>query len=671
MSSTEPTPGFEHLGLSDPILNAVQQLGYETPSPIQQECIPLLLQGHDLIGQAQTGTGKTAAFALPILSQINTRSKKPQVLVLAPTRELAIQVAEAIQSYARNVPGFHVLPIYGGQGYDTQLRQLKRGVQVVVGTPGRVMDHIRRKTLKLDELTHLVLDEADEMLRMGFIDDVEWILEQTPDDRQIALFSATMPSQIRKVAERYLNNPKQIKIATSTSTVKTIRQRYWRVSGMQKLDALTRILEVERFDAILIFVRTKTATVELAERLSARGHSCAALNGDIPQQQRERTVDKIRKSQIDILVATDVAARGLDLERISHVINYDIPYDTEAYVHRIGRTGRAGRSGEAILFVTPRETRLLKAIERATRQPIESMQVPSAKEINQQRIQRFKQDIADTIANENLATYDQLLTEFQQEQDANPMQIAAALAAMLQGKSSLLLSEKAPPKQSRQERPEHSNREKPARRRKDASSGKPAENSRATPNKTLRKKPLPSSKVIPLRDYPDIELERFTLQVGAEHGVQPGNIVGAIANEADIESCYIGHIEIMDNFSTVDLPAEMPKDIFEILRKARVCGQSLDIERYKPGKTSDESDKSDAKISKKKPSSDKKPGAKKPAAKKLSDKKTSGEKFQGKSFSEKRIEKERIAASKTADSKTKDSSAPAKRKTLKKKLPEN
>ena len=667
----EPTADFESLGLIEPILTAVKTLGYEQPSPIQRECIPLLLQGRDLIGQAQTGTGKTAAFALPILSQIDTRNKQPQVLVLAPTRELAIQVAEAIQSYARNLPGFHVLPIYGGQSYDTQLRQLKRGVQVVVGTPGRVMDHIRRKTLKLDGLTHLVLDEADEMLRMGFIDDVEWILEQTPKDRQIALFSATMPPQIRKVAERYLNDPKQIKIVTSTSTATTIRQRYWRVSGMQKLDALTRILEVERFDAILIFVRTKTATVELAEKLSARGHSCAALNGDIPQQQRERTVDKIKRGQIDILVATDVAARGLDLDRVSHVINYDIPYDTEAYVHRIGRTGRAGRSGEAILFVAPRETRLLKAIEKATRQPIESMQVPSAKEINLQRIERFKQDIADTIANENLATYDQLLSEFQQEQDASPMQIAAALAAMLQGKTSLLLSEKEPPRQerkNRQDRQERPDRERSAKGKKDFSS----EKSRSAPDRSPRKKSLPSSAVIPLRDYPDVELQRFTLQVGSEHGVQPGNIVGAIANEADIESCYIGHIEIMDTFSTVDLPAEMPKDIFQLLKKARVCGQKLDIDVYTPGNTQgntpgNTSDNNDASAQKtrskssEKTSSDKKP----------SKKKSSGKKFVGKSFAEKRIERKKTADNKAAEGQTENLSAPAKRKILKKKQPES
>lgn len=642
MSSDKPQPGFDALGLSAALLRSIKTLGYELPSPIQRECIPLLLEGRDLIGQAQTGTGKTAAFALPILSQIDTRNKTPQVLVLAPTRELAIQVSEAIQSYARNLSNFHVLPIYGGQGYDTQLRQLKRGVQVVVGTPGRVMDHIRRKTLKLEGLTHLVLDEADEMLRMGFIDDVEWILEQTPEDRQIALFSATMPPQIRKVAERYLNEPRQVKITATTSTAKTIRQRYWRVSGMQKLDALTRILEVERFDALIIFVRTKTATVELAEKLSARGHSCSALNGDIPQQQRERTVDKIRRGQIDILVATDVAARGLDLDRISHVINYDIPYDTEAYVHRIGRTGRAGRSGEAILFVAPRETRLLKAIEKATRQPIESMQVPSAKQINQQRIARFKQDIADTIRTENLATYDQLLSEFQQEHDTSPMQIAAALAAMLQGKTSLLLSEKEPP---RQERNRH---EKSARAESDSSSSK------------ARRKSPPSTAVIPLRDYPDIELQRFTLQVGSEHGVQPGNIVGAIANEADIESCYIGHIEIMDTFSTVDLPADMPRDIFQRLKKARVCNRKLDIELYRPGSEPGTATDTSGATARKKRKNPKKQAA--------------GKKFVGKSFSEKRIEREKAAGKKTKPKKprgdkTQKLSASEKQKMAKKKPP--
>ena len=383
MSDADIQPTFDSLGLAAPILKAVSELGYEQPSAIQAQSIPFLLEGHDLLGQAQTGTGKTAAFALPLLSRIDVANKAPQLLVLAPTRELAIQVSEAFQSYARYIPDFHVLPIYGGMSYDSQLRQLKRGAQVVVGTPGRVMDHIRRKTLVLDGLQALVLDEADEMLRMGFIDDVEWILEHTPKSRQIALFSATMPAVIRKVAQQHLNDPKEVKIQTKTSTATTIMQKYWQVSGLHKLDALTRILEMNEHDGMIIFVRTKAATVELAEKLTARGHACEALNGDISQNLRERTVDRIKNGQIDILVATDVVARGLDVDRVSHVVNYDIPYDTESYVHRIGRTGRAGRSGTAILFVGHRERRMLQQIERATRQTIERMQLPTAQDINE------------------------------------------------------------------------------------------------------------------------------------------------------------------------------------------------------------------------------------------------------------------------------------------------
>ncbi|VAX13284.1 DEAD-box ATP-dependent RNA helicase DeaD (= CshA), partial [hydrothermal vent metagenome] len=371
MSNSNPSPSFETMGLGAPLLRAVKDAGYEVPSPIQAESIPPLLEGHDLLGQAQTGTGKTAAFALPLLSRIDVNQRDPQLLVLAPTRELAIQVAEAFQTYARYLKNFHVVPIYGGQSYDIQLRQLKRGAHVVVGTPGRVMDHMRRGTLKLKGLQALVLDEADEMLRMGFIDDVKWVLEQTPPTRQIALFSATMPKEVRKVAQQHLNKPIEIKVEQRTATAETIHQRYWPVSGLHKLDALTRILEVENFDAMLVFVRTKTATIELAEKLEARGHAAEALNGDIPQKLRERTVDRLKKGQIDILVATDIVARGLDVKRISHVLNYDIPYDVEAYIHRIGRTGRAGAKGEAILFVAPREKRLLRAIEKTIRQPIE------------------------------------------------------------------------------------------------------------------------------------------------------------------------------------------------------------------------------------------------------------------------------------------------------------
>lgn len=581
MSAVDPQPGFEALGLAEPVSRAVRELGYETPSPIQHQCIPHILQGHDLIGQAQTGTGKTAAFALPILSRLSTASRSTQLLVLTPTRELAIQVAEALQSYARNLRDFHVLPIYGGQGYDTQLRQLRRGVQAVVGTPGRVMDHIRRGTLRLDGLTHLVLDEADEMLRMGFIDDVEWILEQTPDTRQIALFSATMPAAVRKVAERHLREPKQIRIAAATTTAPNIRQRFWRVSGLQKLEALTRILEVENFEAMLVFVRTKIATEELAGKLAARGYACEALNGDIAQKLRERTVEKLRNGGLDILVATDVAARGLDVDRISHVVNYDIPYDTEAYVHRVGRTGRAGRSGEAILFVAPREMHLLKAIERATRQPIESMPVPSTAEINQQRILRFKQQITDALGNPDLAIYQELVGEFQQEHGVDPLQVAAALASMLQRSEPLLLKQEKPPREHA-EKPEWS--EKP---RHAGKSIRPpvAERASSRAPQDRQGKPPPSARAIPLKDFPELELERFRLQVGYVHGVQPGNIVGAIANEAELDSCYIGHIEIHEHYSTVDLPADMPKDVLHILKKARVCGQKLGLEPYRPGAT--------------------------------------------------------------------------------------
>ena len=413
--NTDTITTFSQLALNKSLLKALDEVGYETPSPIQAETIPLLLEGRDVLGQAQTGTGKTAAFALPFLSNLDLRQKQPQVLVLAPTRELAIQVAEAFQKYASHIKGFHVLPIYGGQDYRGQIRGLERGVHVVVGTPGRVMDHMRRGTLVLDDLKALVLDEADEMLRMGFIEDVEWILEQTPADRQIALFSATMPQQIRRIATKYLNDPAQVTIKVKTTTAETIRQRFWPVSGVHKLDALTRILEAELFDAMIIFVRTKTTTVDLSEKLEARGYASAPLNGDIQQRQRERTIQQLKNGKLDIIVATDVAARGLDVERISHVVNYDVPHDTEAYVHRIGRTGRAGREGDAILFVAPREKRMLKAIEKATRKKIEMMDLPSTELINDKRIAKFKQRITDTLANEDLGLFTQLVEQYEQE----------------------------------------------------------------------------------------------------------------------------------------------------------------------------------------------------------------------------------------------------------------
>jgi ATP-dependent RNA helicase DeaD len=556
MATTEPLPAFRDMGLAPPLLEALQEVGYEAPTHIQAECIPALLDGHDLLGQAQTGTGKTAAFALPLLSRLDVTRRHPQVLVLAPTRELAIQVAEAFQRYARHLPDFHVIPIYGGQSYDIQLRQLKRGAQVVVGTPGRVMDHMRRGTLKLDTLQALVLDEADEMLRMGFIDDVQWVLEHTPDTRQIALFSATMPREIQKVAHRHLHEPKIIQIARRTATAETITQRYWPVSGLHKLDALTRLLEAEQFEAVLIFVRTKTATVELAEKLEARWHACEALNGDIPQQQRERIVERLRNGKLDILVATDVVARGLDVERISHVINYDIPTDAEAYIHRIGRTGRAGRKGDAILFVAPREKRLLHSIEKATRQPITPMQMPTARDINVQRVLRFKQRVRDALADERNELFYQILTEVQEEAAAEPLEIAAALAHLLQGDEPLLLPEQTA--QSKQ------------RAAPDRPPAAAAQRERGT---------RVSSQALPLKGHPEVRMERFRLAVGHQHGVKPGNIVGAIANEADIDSEYIGQIEIHDSFSTIDLPAGMPKETFAALKKTRVCQQRLAIER--------------------------------------------------------------------------------------------
>ena len=534
MSDTS-LPAFQSLGLPDPLLRALQQVGYETPSPIQAECIPLMMAGHDLVGQAQTGTGKTAAFALPMLSRVNVTDKFTQVLVLTPTRELAIQVAEACQTYAKFLKNFHVLPIYGGQSYSTQLRQLKRGVQVVVGTPGRVMDHMRRKTLVLDQLQTLVLDEADEMLRMGFIDDVEWVLEHTPDDCQIALFSATMPKEIRKVAQQYLTNPKEVKIAAKTTTTSTIRQRYLSVNGREKLDAITRILESEDFDGVIVFVRTKILTAELADKLSARGYAAEALNGDIAQDRREKIVAKLKKGKLDILIATDVAARGLDVERISHVINYDIPTDTEAYVHRIGRTGRAGREGDAILFVTGRERRLLKAIERTAGKAIEKMQLPGAKMINENRVARFKKKISDTLTNSNLDVYRQLVDEFVLENEVDPRDAAAALAHLFRGDQPLLLDVNVERSQERKSR--HTSE----------SNGKPRS---LSPNQ--------------LKDFPDVEMRRYRLDVGSVHSVKPGNIVGAIANEAEIDSCYIGGIEIYEDFTTIDLPEGMPPETFKL-----------------------------------------------------------------------------------------------------------
>lgn len=541
-------PGFSQFSLSPEVLKAVNDAGYEAPSPIQAEIIPYVLEGRDVVGQAHTGTGKTAAFALPLLTRINLKCPTPQVLVLTPTRELAIQVAEAFQSYASHMKRLHVLPIYGGQDYGGQLRQLKRGVHVVVGTPGRVMDHMRRKTLNLESLVCLVLDEADEMLRMGFIDDVKWVLQETPPERQVALFSATMPNPIRKIAKQHLIDPKEVSIKMPTKTAESIRQRYWMVSGFHKLDVLTRILEVEVFEAVLIFVRTKVDTVSLSEKLEARGYASAPLNGDLTQSKREKTVEQLKNGKIDIVVGTDVAARGLDVERISHVINYDIPNDTEVYIHRIGRTGRAGRSGEAILFVSPRERRLLGEIERATKHKIELMKFPSTEVINNTRIARFKQRITDTLALENLDFFSELMEQYRQEHDIPALDIAAALGKLLQGDSPLLLEDK----------PEL---RKPMR------------------DKQVWKKEKSFSRRRETSFAPEEGMASYRIEVGHVHGVKPGNIVGAISNEAGLESQFIGKIKISDDFSVISLPDNIPQHIFRKLKTVWVSGAQLNISK--------------------------------------------------------------------------------------------
>ena len=540
---------FADLGLSAPVMASVVEIGYESPSPIQAATIPTLLAGRDLLGQAQTGTGKTAAFALPILSRLKLDQRKPQALVLAPTRELAIQVAEAFQRYANKIPGFVVLPIYGGQGYAPQLSALKRGVHVVVGTPGRVIDHLERGTLDLSELTTLVLDEADEMLRMGFIDDVETVLKKTPPTRQVALFSATMPIAIRRIAQTYLRDPQEVIITAKTTTATNIRQRFWYVSGMHKLDALTRILEAEPFEAMIIFARTKAATDELAGKLQARGLAAAAINGDIQQQQREKTIQQLKDGKIDVLVATDVAARGLDVERISHVLNYDIPYDTESYVHRIGRTGRAGRKGEAILFVAPRERGMLGAIERATRQKIEQMNLPSVDAVNERRVAKFLDKIEGALASDDLSVFRDLVERYEREKNVPAVEIAAALAQLVQGKTPLLLAKPAVPERSfevREPRERSERPERPVRER--------------TPRDS---------------NAPEVGMKTYRIEVGYQHGVQPGNIVGAIANEADLESRFIGRIDIRDDFTLVDLPDGMPADLLQHMQTVRVASRPL------------------------------------------------------------------------------------------------
>ena len=549
--------GFRSLGLSAALIAAVESSGYTIPTPIQAQTIPLLLAGRDVLGQAQTGTGKTAAFALPLLQRIDLSKKQTQVLVLTPTRELAIQVAEAFEKYAGSLRGLRVVPIYGGQDYQVQFKQLHRGVQVVVGTPGRVMDHMRRGSLNLDELQCLVLDEADEMLRMGFADDVEWVLTQAPAKRQMALFSATLPRPIRQIAQKHLKHPAEITIAQRTATADTVNQRYIVAAPHQKQAALARVLEAESTDGVLVFVKTRATTEPLAEYLAQAGLKTAALNGDIAQKQREKIVDSLRSGKIDIVVATDVAARGLDVQRISHVINYDLPFDSEAYVHRIGRTGRAGRSGEAILFVHPRERSLLKRLEQATRQPIEPMNLPSNRAINKQRVARFHERITQGLAHKELETFQAIVDHFQREHDVPLELIAASLALLANAETPLLVKEEL--KQTSFA---------------DDSRREPSDNRAGSQKREFQGDRRPSG-----FRRSDAGMETFRIEVGRNQQVQPGNIVGAIANEAGIGSESIGKIKIFEHFSTVDLPEGLPRNVLDVIDNIVIAGRKLRLSR--------------------------------------------------------------------------------------------
>jgi ATP-dependent RNA helicase DeaD len=560
-SVDEPTSGFSRFGFSPDLLKALDEIGYQEPSPIQSAAIPELLLGRDLVGQAQTGTGKTAAFALPMLAALDPELRKPQVLVLAPTRELAMQVAEAFNSYAVHLEGVRTLAVYGGADFRDQIHHLRRGVQIVVGTPGRVMDHMRQGTLDLSALRALVLDEADEMLRMGFIDDVEWVLEQLPAQRQVVLFSATMPTEIRRISQKYLSSPAEITIRTKASDAGRIRQRYLNVNGPQKLAALERVLEAERSEATIIFARTKAITLTVAESLEQHGYDVAVLNGDVPQAQRERTIERLRNGKIDVLVATDVAARGLDVERITLVINYDVPFDGEAYVHRIGRTGRAGRNGEAILFLTPRERRFLASLERAIGRPIEPMEVPSNATINQNRLDRLRSRLTTSLetaqtTEEERALLSEILQRVAQETGCSGEALAlAALELSLAGQPLLLKADESFRTVSRAGG-EHPRQAAPQTR------GGGSRGERAA-------RP------------PEENMERFRIELGWRDRIKPGNIVGAIAGETGLNGKSIGRIQIFDAHSMVDLPKGMPAEVFEGLKQLRVLNKSLQISRVK------------------------------------------------------------------------------------------
>ena len=563
-SEIEEGPKFTDLGIDGRVLSALQEIGYEKPSPIQAETIPLLLEGRDVVGLAQTGTGKTAAFAVPALSQlaeladVHGVSQTTQVLVLAPTRELALQVGEAFSSYAKHMDDFTVLPVYGGSPYGPQLAGLRRGAQVVVGTPGRVIDHLKRGSLDLSQLKHLVLDEADEMLRMGFAEDVEQILAQTPGDKQVALFSATMPKSIRHLAEQYLNDPVEVRVKSKTTTASNIRQRYMQVMHSHKLEAMTRVLEVEQYDGVIAFVRTKKETEEIAEKLRARGFTAAAINGDIPQNLRERTVESLREGRIDILVATDVAARGLDVERISLVVNFDIPHDTESYVHRIGRTGRAGRDGEAILFMTPREKYMLRQIEKATRQQVEQMHMPTADDVNTTRLQKFAEQITETIESHDLSLFKGLVEEYQTEHNVPAEDIAAAIAVIAQDGRSFL-AEELPEKPKR-------TRDRDDRGRDDRGRDDRGRDDRGRGG----------------RKRQDEGLSTYKIQVGHDQRVSPGSIVGALTNEGGLNGSEVGNIDIRGGFSLVDLPEGLD---LGALRDIQINGSPIRIEADRGGRS--------------------------------------------------------------------------------------
>ncbi|KAF2412229.1 ATP-dependent RNA helicase [Microbacterium sp. B35-04] len=535
---------FSDLGLSQPVLKALKGIGYETPSAIQAATIPTLLGGRDVVGMAQTGTGKTAAFALPIIDRLDLSQKTPQALVLAPTRELALQVCEAFEKYAGHLKDVHVLPVYGGQGYGVQLSALRRGVHIVVGTPGRIIDHLEKGTLDLSALQYLVLDEADEMLKMGFAEDVETILAETPATKQVALFSATMPAQIRRIASQYLRDPEEITVKSKTQTSANISQRYLITAWQQKMDALTRILEVENFDGMIVFGRTRSVTEEIAEKLRARGYSAAAINGDIAQPQREKTVNQLKSGKLDILVATDVAARGLDVERVSHVVNYDIPTDAESYVHRIGRTGRAGRTGDAISFVTPRERGLVKMIERATRQQLTEIPLPSVDEVNVTRLSRFDDRITAALGEaERIEAFRDIVAHYVRNHDVPEADVAAALAVVAQGDTPLLLEpDAAPAARERTERPDRGDRPERGERR-----------------------------------APREGFATYRIAVGKRQRVEPRQIVGALANEGGLRRDDFGAIKIMPDFSLVELPANLPREALDRLADTRISGQLIEL----------------------------------------------------------------------------------------------